>query len=520
VSVTLTVDSRLVDDVQAAAASRHLLGFVLLWSFDEPQRVGEVTLVPSMELGAAATLGRAESVDGGEVPRMEWLRQQPGYTTATGALRSPRISRTQLNIEVYGTQTLRVSNIGRCTLMLDGCEVSTALVSPGNLIELRGLALMMCVQRPYELPVADPPAPLHPFGEADIHGIVGESAAAWELRARIAFVAGRDAHVLIRGPSGTGKELVAQAIHHGSPRGQQSLIARSAATFPETLIDAELFGNAKSFPNPGMLERPGLVGEADGSTLFLDEFAELPLNMQAHLLRVLDSGEYTRLGEGQQRRADFRLIAATNRPETALKEDVLARLRLRVELCGLDQRREDIPLIAYHLLRRLARNDQHIAGRYYADGDFEAIPRVGRALIEYLVRYEYTTHVRELETLLWHAMAHGPREILDLWPAEVPPPASSSPARPKRPTGPRSAPVVALDMAELDYQESSAHFVMGRDPMTIPPEIIQACLDRHGGKQEPVWRELGLSSRHVLTRLVRKHGLKVKGRAPDTPESG
>lgn len=518
-SVTQTVDSRLVDDVQTAAASRHWLGFVLLWSFDEPQRLGEVTLVPSMEIGAVATLGRAESADDNDIPRMEWLRQQPGHVTHTGALRSPRISRTQLNIEVYGAHTLRVSNIGRCALMLDGCEVSTALVSPGNLIELRGLALMMCIERLHELPVADPPAPLHPFGEPDIHGIVGESAVAWELRARIAFVAGRDAHVLIRGPSGTGKELVAQAIHHGSPRGQQSLIARNAATFPETLIDAELFGNARSFPNPGMLERPGLVGEADGSTLFLDEFAELPLNMQAHLLRVLDSGEYTRLGESQQRRANFRLIAATNRPESALKEDVLARLRLRIELCGLDERREDIPLIAYHLLRRLARNDPHIAGRYYPDGNFEAIPRVGRALIEYLVRYEYITHVRELENLLWHAMAHGPREVLDLWPAEVPPPVSPSPARPKRVTGPRSAQVVALDMGAVD-EDSGARAAHARDPMTIPPEIIQACLDRHGGKQEPVWRELGLSSRHVLTRLVRKHGLRVKGRAPDTPESG
>jgi DNA-binding NtrC family response regulator len=187
---------------------------------------------------------------------------------------------------------------------------------------------------------------------------------------------------------------------------------------------------------------------------------------------------------------------------------------LRIELCGLDERREDVPLIAYHLLRRLARNDPHIAGRYYPDANPDAIPRVGRGLIEYLVRHEYTTHVRELETLLWHAMAHGPREILDLWPSETPPPAASPPARPRRPTGPRPAPSVTP--TDVDYQESTAHFVQGRDPMTIPPEIIQACLDRHGGKQEPVWRELGLSSRHVLTRLVRKHGLRVKGRGHDT----
>src|SRR5690348_15490748 len=132
-------------------------------------------------------------------------------------------------------------------------------------------------------------------------------------------MARRPGHVLLTGASGTGKELAARAIHALSKRSGQRLVARNAATLPESLIDAELFGNAKNYPNPGMAERAGLVGQADGSTLFLDEIAELPSSSQAHLLRVLDDGEYHRLGDGLARRSDFRLVAATNRDVSSLK---------------------------------------------------------------------------------------------------------------------------------------------------------------------------------------------------------
>jgi DNA-binding NtrC family response regulator len=494
VNTLLSDDSPEVSDGRVALASQNPLGFVLLWSRDEPDRVGEVTFVPSMEAGAVATLGRAESAPGDEIPRMEWLRQQPGHTVATGPLRSVRISRTQLQVEVHGPRTLRLINIGQRPMMYEGLKQITAIVSAGDMVELRGVALLLCVQRPRDLPVADPPVSLHPFGMADAHGIVGESPAAWELRARVAFVAGRDAHVLVRGPSGTGKELVAQAIHRLSSRGQHSMISRNAATFPETLIDAELFGNARNFPNPGMPERSGLIGEADQSTLFLDEFAELPQSMQAHLLRVLDAGEYARLGESRPRRADFRLIAATNRPETALKDDVLARLRLRLTLCGLDQRREDIPLIASHILRSVARKDTQIAQRYFPEGDPDATPRMSAALVVRLVRHVYATHVRELEALLWLVMTHVSGDTLDIWSAEV------EPAPPK--TTPRQAEANASARTEPEV-----------DPLSIPPEVIQECLDRHHGRQDPVWRELGLSSRHVLARLIRRYGLRVGSRS-------
>src|SRR5262249_46286359 len=152
-----------------------------------------------------------------------------------------------------------------------------------------------------------------PFGRADADGFVGESPAAWDLRDRLAFIGPQAGHVLLVGESGVGKELAARALHARSRRSRRPLVSRNAATLPEALIDAELFGHARDYPNAGMPERAGLVGEADGGTLFLDEIGELPEARQAHLLRLLDGGEYQRLGDPRVRRADVRFIAATNR---------------------------------------------------------------------------------------------------------------------------------------------------------------------------------------------------------------
>jgi two-component system nitrogen regulation response regulator GlnG/two-component system response regulator HydG len=378
-------------------------------------------------------------------------------------------------------------------MLVDGITVERTGLVPGQVVLLGRVALLMCVERPELLPALDLehwPGPLHPFGAPDAFGLVGESPLAWELRAQLGFIGGRAAHVLIRGASGTGKELAAQAIHALSPRAARPLVARNAATFPETLLDAELFGNVKNFPNVGTPERPGLIGEANGGTLFLDEFGELPVAAQAHLLRVLDAGEYARLGEARPRRADLRLLAATNRPEAALKEDVLARLRLRLELPGIDRRREDIPQLAVHLLRRIARHDPGVARRCFPDGDPGKPPRITIKLMDILVRWPYTTHVRELEALLWRAMSSGTGDALDCWPDAAP-------------------------LAATVPTAAAAGRPPEVDPMSIPAELLQARLDAHGGRQEPVWREFGFSSRHVLTRLVRRHNLRVRGRTGD-----
>src|SRR5262249_47887878 len=159
------------------------------------------------------------------------------------------------------------------------------------------------------------------------------------------------------------------------------------------LLDAELFGHAKNYPNQGMPERLGLIGEADGGTLFLDEFAELPQAHQAHLLRVLDAGEYQRLGEGRRRTSFFRLIAATNRDPASLKHDVLARLILRIETPRLDECRDDIPLLARHLLRTMASSDSILATRFFVDARPSGEPRMSADLVRVLLTHAYTANV-------------------------------------------------------------------------------------------------------------------------------
>ncbi|MCK6526159.1 sigma 54-interacting transcriptional regulator [Myxococcota bacterium] len=507
----------------APGAPRAVTALVLVWSVDEPGRIGEVALVPGGHPGVSMVLGRREATPDDAGTRAEWARHRPGLTIPTGPLRSPRISRDQLRFEGGSAGSLRVENVGRCPVLHNGSETQSAELAPGDVLEIRHQAVMLCAARPWALrsfAPGTPAPPLHAFGGPDPSGLVGESPAAWELRERIAFVAGRTAHVLVRGASGTGKELVAQAIHAGSPRGGRPMVSRNAATFPEGLIDAELFGNARSYPNPGMPERPGLIGEADGSTLFLDEFGELPQALQAHLLRVLDQGEYQRLGESKSRRADFRLVAATNRPEAALKEDVLARLRIRVEVPDLNDRREDVPLLAAHLLRRVASGDPLLAGRYFPDGDPRSFPRISSTLMSALVRHRYTTHIRELDALLWQAMSRSRGETLDVWEG-FPPPGDSPDPLPPAPapaTQPGSA-SPGVPTASVPPTPSVPE-APGVDPLSIAPEVIQECLDRHGGRQEPAWRELGLTSRHVLTRLVKRYGLAVRGRGGADGEGG
>ena len=316
------------------------------------------------------------------------------------------------------------------------------------------------------------------FGGADEHGIVGESAAAWELRDQLAFCAASDKHVLLLGESGVGKELAAAAIHRLSARHKSAMVSRNAATLPAGLIDAELFGNVKDFPNPGRAARPGIIGEANESTLFLDEIGELPEEMQAHLLRVLDSGgEYQSLGDARMRRSDIRLIAATNRDPTELKHDLLARLTLRVTLPSLDDKREDIPLLLRHLLRIAAVGNPGVVQRFFdSKGGDPGFARVHPDLVEALLTHGYTHNVREIDTLLWQAIA-GSKDRFVALTAEV---------------RKELKPVRALEPVRTE--EPTA-------------EEIRACLEKNAGSVTRAWQQLGLKSRYALYRLMKKHGI-------------
>ncbi|MFT5686293.1 MAG: transcriptional regulator with AAA-type ATPase domain [Myxococcota bacterium] len=433
---------------QSATVPAERTVLVVLWIRGEPGRAGEV-----LPVDGPSELGRAGA---------SLIQQRPGRNLPTGPLTSSHISRRQLLVLPRADDALLVKNLSSAPLSVNGRRLQQRVVLPGDLIAVDRRLLMLCERRRVVLPEGLDDG--HAFGGPDVDGLVGESPAAWRIRQRVAFVGRRSAHVLVLGESGTGKELAARAIHRHSQR-SGPLVDRNAATIPEGLIDAELFGNIKNYPNPGTPERRGLIGEASQGTLFLDEIGEMPEALQAHLLRVLDTGRYQRLGDARTRTADLRLVAATNRSEADLKHDLAARLRLHLTLPGLSERRADIPLIARHLLRSLARDDAELAALFFEDDE----PRLTGALIAALVQHSYTTHVRELEGLLWQVIDYSEQGDL------LPPPAIAS------------------------HEDA--------DASALTPERLQAVLAECGGVKSKAAEVLGLRNRHQLARLLKKHGL-------------
>ena len=481
-----------------AAPPPSVLALVVALCADEPERAGEVAIPPPGDPGPEVVWGRAAS--DGEERRLVFQRHRPGRVSPRGELSSPKVSRAQLRVRALGDRAIAVARVGRAPLLHNGDERDAIEVRPGDVLEIGRQIVLLCVRRPAWLDGSQADDAF-PFGAPDRHGIVGESAAAWELRRRIAFAGPRAGHALVLGPSGSGKELVARALHARSSRAGRALVARSAATIPEGLVDAELFGNIRNYPSTGVPERPGMIGEADGSTLFLDEIGEISTTVQAHLLRLMDHGEYHRLGEARARRADVRLVCATNRPESALKHDLAARFSLRIAVPGLDERPEDIPLVVSHLLRRMADEDPVLRGRFFVERDGQRHPRVSPSLMRLLLRRSYPTNVRELQALLWEALADSPEGRIEA-PLRLAGP--RSPARSEPPgAGPRPGPNTVSHPSAPPGDEAADG---------LSPAAVQACLDAHNGVLEEAWRALGLSSRHALARLIKRHGLEVRRR--------
>ncbi|MFZ5585196.1 MAG: sigma-54-dependent transcriptional regulator [Thermodesulfobacteriota bacterium] len=199
----------------------------------------------------------------------------------------------------------------------------------------------------------------------DFSAIIGQSPALQRVFAVLRKVADTKASVLISGESGTGKELVARALHYNSRRKSRPFVAVNCAAIPAGLIESELFGAAKGAYTGAERARAGLFEEADGSTLFLDEVGELPLEVQAKLLRALQEGEVRRVGENAARKVDLRVVAASNKDLAAevaagrFREDLFYRLNvIGLTLPPLRERAEDIPLLAAHFCRQAARTHE------------------------------------------------------------------------------------------------------------------------------------------------------------------
>lgn len=232
------------------------------------------------------------------------------------------------------------------------------------------------------------------------HGFVGNSSKMREIFDVIEKVAATNSNVLITGESGTGKELVARAIHERGQRAGRKFVAVNCSAIPQDLLESELFGYRKGAFTGANEDRKGLFEEADGGTLFLDEIGDMPALLQAKLLRVLQERTIRRLGENVDRTVDVRIVAATHRDLKAailrkeFREDLFFRLCvIRIALPPLRERKDDIPLIATHFLRKFSSlNEKTISGfTREAMGDLIAAPWLG--------------NVRELENTIERAVA-------------------------------------------------------------------------------------------------------------------
>ena len=231
------------------------------------------------------------------------------------------------------------------------------------------------------------------------HDMIGKDPAIQKIFERVNVVAKSDATILIEGATGTGKDLLAKVIHNTSKRSKKPFIKINCAAIPENLIESEVFGYVKGAFTGADRDKPGRFQEAEGGTIFLDEIGDLPVALQAKLLRVLEDREFYPLGSRKTRKVDVRIISATNREldkmvtEGLFRADLFYRLNvLRIGLPPLKDRSSDLPLLIRHILRQLCAANQI------------PIPNISRQAMKILLNLDYPGNVRELENILEHAV--------------------------------------------------------------------------------------------------------------------
>ena len=331
--------------------------------------------------------------------------------------------------------------------------------------------------------------------------IIGQSAPMQALYKVLGKVAPSDVTVLIVGESGTGKELVARAIHFNSPRLGKPFIALNCAAIPRELLESELFGHEKGAFTGAGERKIGRFEQANGGTLFLDEIGDMPLELQAKLLRVLQEREITRTGGTQTIRVDVRIIAATNQnlkkkvQDREFREDLFYRLNVvPVELPPLRQRREDLPALVDYFL-----------GRAREEYQTNARGLTGEAL-QLLQGYDWPGNVRELEHALQRAALLSPDALLG--PDDFPEVHSQQPA------GQNEASLESLiatklqgSLGQIDIQEMNNLYEMVLHQMERP--LINIVLDKTRGNQVKAAEVLGIN-RNTLRKKIQVLGISSR----------
>lgn len=305
--------------------------------------------------------------------------------------------------------------------------------------------------------------------------IVSKSPAMHNILEMLPLVANSTSTVLIEGDSGTGKELIARAIHQLGPRKNRPFVAVNCAALPDNLLESELFGYKRGAFTDAKKDKPGRFARAEGGTLLLDEVGDLSPAMQVKLLRVLQEKEYEPLGATQPVKADVRIIAATNHDLSKLvrkkqfREDLYFRLNVvRIHLPPLSERREDIPLLVRHFINRF----NALQGR--------RIQRCSERVMAVLMSYPFPGNVRELENAIEHAFVVCAGDTIQF--DDLPPH------------------LIAYAMKSHEKSDAGSPLKMAE------ADVIRSVLQKHNGSRKLASAELGIS-RNTLWRKMKQYGL-------------
>jgi two-component system, NtrC family, response regulator GlrR len=393
-----------------------------------------------------------------------------GSAAAAGiVVEDPAVSRIHAELELT-QEGLWVRDLGsRNGTFIEGIQVGLARVPDGGSVRVG--STLLTARRSKEA------HPVELWPEDRFGPLRGRSTAMREVFARLAKMAKSDATVLVRGETGTGKELVALAIHEASARSKGPFVVVDCAALPDNLIESELFGHARGAFTGADAAHAGAIEAADHGTVFLDEIAEIPLSLQPKLLRVLESRTIRRLGETQQRKVDLRFISATHRDlrrmvnEGTFREDLYFRLAvLPLMVPPLRDRREDIPLLMAS----------------FAPASTELEP----AVLDEATRRPWRGNVRELRNFVERVVALGSDEALD----------THMDGRTGQHAGANKSLEGLWAALDLPIRETRAVWM---DEMERA--YVTRLLEQHGGNVTRAAEAAGIARTH-LHRLVRKYG--------------
>ncbi len=339
---------------------------------------------------------------------------------------------------------------------------------------------------------------IYPIARNRYGRLVGASPRMREVYGVIDKVAPSELSIVVEGETGTGKELVASALHERSRRQRQPLVVFDCSAFPENLLESELFGHEKGAFSGAIKTHRGVFERADGGTIFLDELGEMPLNLQPKFLRALESGEVRRVGGERTIKVDVRVVAATNRDLAAMVEDgkfrrdLFYRLaKVRLQLPPLRDRTEDLDLLCEHFLTdlRQSRKEGSVIARAFSP---EAL--------KVMRKYDWPGNIRELRNVVERAVAFCESEVVEV--EELP---TDLQARMGLPTNHGIS--IAADIDPGTGLKEAKELMVAR----FERDYLKELLDRHGMNISKVAREAGIDRRHVY-RLMKKYDMDLPDR--------